>query len=50
MQQWDEGSISFEDPYGRPLDFDDILIENQEIESEISSNEDFIKACIIYMT
>lgn len=44
MQQWDEGSISFEDPYGRPLDFDDILIKNQEIESEISSSEDFYKS------
>ena len=44
MQQWDEGSVSFEDSYGRPLDFDDILIKNQEIESEISSNEDFYKS------
>ena len=44
MKQWDEGSINFKDPYGRPLDFDDILIKNQEIESEISSNEDFYKS------
>lgn len=44
MQQWDEGSIRFEDPYGRPLDFDDALIKNQEIESEISNNEVFYKS------
>lgn len=44
MQQWDEGSIRFKDPYGSPLDFDDILIKNQEIESEISNNEDFYKS------
>ena len=44
MQQWDEGSISFYDSNLKLLDFEDALIKNKEIKSEISNNEGFYKS------
>lgn len=41
MQQWDEGSISFNKSFGKPLAFDKAIIENDEIKSEFLSNKDF---------